>query len=1003
MKSPNPLRSGLATLAGIFYCLGGSVSAHVFNNDITTTGVAENGSFHRYGWIDGTNATLGDSHHLAEGNFFTFHLSQASFVDIGFAEISGNKGAVLTNGLLDPAFSLYSGVLPDLAHDDTSYDPLAGNTVDKAPAGHVYLPHDGYRDTAAQTYTGQFDALGTGGDAGWSMANEDAVPGEPGSIPGNWAKIKYITHVNANVTALGATLMPSGAVNDAPESLTHYPLPAGDYTIAASGASCDNLKFASCTNPNLWGRVTFSAIPNVTPSFVGGGTALTVVQGTPANLKPNLTVSDTDTGQTETWSQASAPAHGALSFAGATALSGGVGIAPGGAIAYTPAANYAGADSFAVKVDDGLSSAIRSFTVTVKANTPPTYTGTVTALKLARNFGSNLKPLLTVSDTDAGQTETWSQNTAPQHGSLTFANAKANSGGTSLGPAGSVIYQPTQNYTGSDSFAIKVSDGVATTTRTYTVTVGTNTAPVFVGTVTALKLVKDTASGLKSYLPVSDTDHGQTETWSQQTAPANGKLTFTNATAGSGSASIAPGGSVAYTPNAGFTGNDGFTVKVGDGIATATRQFTVSVQANIAPAFLGSASLTVAQGSAGVDLKPNLHVNDTNHSQTETWSQQTAPGHGTLNIANATAASGAADITPGGTITYTPAAGYVGQDSFAIKVSDGVATTIRTFTVTVAANKPPAFTGGTTSLSLAKNWTSNLKPNLLVSDTDTFQTETWSQATAPAHGTLSFTGATAKSGSASIASGGGITYVPAANYVGPDSFAVRVGDGVASATRTFTVSVGDNVPPSFVGTTTNLYIAQNGPAANLRLVIPVSDTNHGQTETWSQQTAPAHGALGFASASSDSGATWLSPSNVSYTPTPGYSGPDSFTLKVGDGVATATRTYNVTVGPNTVPSFLAGTTTLNLAKNGAAVNLKPNLRASDTDTGQTLTWSAVAAPANGALVVTGTVTFGGGNVQPAGTITYQPKANWTGTETFQIKVNDNLGATATRTFTVNVQ
>ena len=110
----------------------------------------------------------------------------------------------------------------------------------------------------------------------------------------------------------------------------------------------------------------------------------------------------------------------------------------------------------------------------------------------------------------------------------------------------------------------------------------------------------------------------------------------------------------------------------------------VPTAANVAPTFVGvTTTLTVAQGASATDVKGLLHASDADASQTLTWTQNAAPTHGTLAITSATAASGSADVTPGGTITYTPTAGYVGSDSFTVQVSDGTATATRSITVTV--------------------------------------------------------------------------------------------------------------------------------------------------------------------------------------------------------------------------------------------------------------------------------------------------------------------------------
>ncbi|WP_426074981.1 Ig-like domain-containing protein [Janthinobacterium sp. DSP2-3-3] len=110
---------------------------------------------------------------------------------------------------------------------------------------------------------------------------------------------------------------------------------------------------------------------------------------------------------------------------------------------------------------------------------------------------------------------------------------------------------------------------------------------------------------------------------------------------------------------------------------------------NTAPVFVGATTaLTVAQNGGATDIKGLLHVNDVDVGQTETWTQAVGPLHGTLTFSGATGSSGSADITPGGTITYTPTAGYAGTDTFTVRVSDGVTTVDRIITVTVTPAGP---------------------------------------------------------------------------------------------------------------------------------------------------------------------------------------------------------------------------------------------------------------------------------------------------------------------------
>ncbi|MBF0393082.1 MAG: DUF4347 domain-containing protein, partial [Alphaproteobacteria bacterium] len=140
-----------------------------------------------------------------------------------------------------------------------------------------------------------------------------------------------------------------------------------------------------------------------------------------------------------------------------------------------------------------------------------------------------------------------------------------------------------------------------------------------------------------------------------------------------------------------------------NGSKAAVKVFAAPI-VNTAPTFVTPTdqSLSLPQDSAAVDLKPYLHANDADASQTETWSQSVAPSHGTLSFADATAASGSADITPGGTITYTPTTGYSGTDPYTIHVSAGQGgTAALVFNDPVTVNTAPTFVTPTDqSLSL---------------------------------------------------------------------------------------------------------------------------------------------------------------------------------------------------------------------------------------------------------------------------------------------------------------
>ncbi|WGG51957.1 Ig-like domain-containing protein [Rugamonas sp. DEMB1] len=111
---------------------------------------------------------------------------------------------------------------------------------------------------------------------------------------------------------------------------------------------------------------------------------------------------------------------------------------------------------------------------------------------------------------------------------------------------------------------------------------------------------------------------------------------------------------------------------------------------NTAPVFAGASTLNVQQDAAATSFADLLHVVDGDAGQHLGWYPGSNPGHGRLYFAGGVGATGGGDIAPVGTFTYTPAAGYIGTDSFVVRVSDGYSVTERTISVNVAPATPGA-------------------------------------------------------------------------------------------------------------------------------------------------------------------------------------------------------------------------------------------------------------------------------------------------------------------------
>ena len=144
---------------------------------------------------------------------------------------------------------------------------------------------------------------------------------------------------------------------------------------------------------------------------------------------------------------------------------------------------------------------------------------------------------------------------------------------------------------------------------------------------------------------------------------------------------------------------------------------------------------------------------------------------------------------------------------------------------------------------------------------------TYSIAQAPSHGTLSGTPPN-------------VTYTPAPEYSGPDSFTFKASDGALDsnvATVSITVSAVNDAPVANAqGVTTDEDVAAS-------IAVSGSDAE-GSPLTYEIASQPAHGTVGLVG------------TTATYMPAPNYNGPDSFTFKVKDGALySSLATVSITV------------------------------------------------------------------------------------------------------------
>lgn len=224
---------------------------------------------------------------------------------------------------------------------------------------------------------------------------------------------------------------------------------------------------------------------------------------------------------------------------------------------------------------------------------------------------------------------------------------------------GTVTYTPDTDFVGDDTFTYTVEDAFGNeSTGTIFVSVAAPSAPPIVAWTPT-----NTAVTVEVLELAFDPD-GDTLTTTAVTQGANGTVV------------INLDGTVTYTPNTSFTGDDSFTYTVEDPDGNeATHTITVTV-GPIDPIALDTTATTAANTTVGITVL-DFSYQPAGGSLTTTAVTQGAHGTVVINL--------------DGTVTYTPDTGYTGTDSFTYTVTDGGSNTATgTVTVTVGAPTPTA-------------------------------------------------------------------------------------------------------------------------------------------------------------------------------------------------------------------------------------------------------------------------------------------------------------------------
>ncbi|HLX60581.1 MAG TPA: Ig-like domain-containing protein [Planctomycetota bacterium] len=267
---------------------------------------------------------------------------------------------------------------------------------------------------------------------------------------------------------------------------------------------------------------------------------------------------------------------------------------------------------------------------------------------------------------------------------------------------------------------------------------------------------------------------------------------------------------------------------------------------------------------------------------------------------------------------------------------------------------------------------------------------------------ISVSAASMQGGTVSL-NGSTVTYMPAANFNGNDTFTYTITDNGTSngaadyktATGTVTVTVTEvNQPPT--ANPDNVYTPKNTPLSILASSLTANDIAGPMNESNQTLTITA-----VSPTSAQAGTVALNGTTVTYTPPNNYIGPDTFTYTVTDngttnGVPdfkTATGIVNVNVtDPATNQPPITNPVNVTTAENAqiqiaAALLLANDSPGPSNESAQTLALTAVSA----ASTQGGTVALNGNNV------TYTPPAHFNGADSFTVTVTDNGAPPASAT------
>jgi large repetitive protein len=693
-------------------------------------------------------------------------------------------------------------------------------------------------------------------------------------------------------------------------------------------------------------------------------------------------------------------------------------VSASGTLTYTAAANANGTAIVTLYLqDDGGTanggvdtSASQSFTISVNAvNDEPSFTsgGNVAVLEDSGAYSAPWATGISAGPADeSGQT-------------VTFATSNDNNALFSVQPSvasnGTLTFTPAANAFGSATVTVTLSDNGGTANggddtspaQTFTITVNAvNDEPSFTGGGN-VNVLEDSGAYSASWatgISAGPSESGQTVAF---------HVSNDNNALFSAQPSIAPDGTLTFTPAANANGTATVTVYLTDDGGTAnggddtspTQTFTITVTAvNDAPSFTSGGNVSVNEDSGAYSAAWATGISAGPADE----SGQALTFHVTGN-SNPSIFSVAPSIAPDGTLTFTPAANAFGSSTITVTLSDdgmtangGADTSApQSFTITVNnVNDEPSFTAG---------------GNVTVNEDSGPYSAAWASSISagPNEGSQTLTFVVANDNNAlfaaqpAISASGVLTFTPATNAFGTANVTVYLMDdgGTAnggddtSSTVSFQITInGVNDAPSF-NSGGNVTVdedsgAYTAPWATSVSAGPANESGQTVTFVFTGNTNPSLFAAGPSIAPDGT---------LTFTPAANAFGSAAITVHLQDNGGTANGgvdvsapvTFNINVNSvNDPPSFTAGgNVTVNEDNGPYSATWATSISAGPGES-QPLTFTVVND--NNALFSAQPA------ISPSGVLTFTPAPNAYGSANVTVTLSDGIDSTSPVMFVITV-